>query len=117
MKFEVATQDAFQRWNSGNIPHTKTRLRKHYGCGSASSWGKFVRAMRYFEKQNDFTKSEALLKTKQKYPNIVLEKLSSYKPTKNDFGARRGPHPTNMQKKRGRKRKASVGTYRAIKKA
>ena len=114
IKFEHATADAFIHWNDEGFPHGIRALQKRYfNTGTDNTWKQFKRALEIYNEARADGKTEhnALSDAKNLYPSIVLKKLRSYKPTKHLKGARTGIHPKDMQQKRGRKRKASAGTY------
>ena len=75
--------------------------------------------MRIFKEHREegHTENYSLLAAKKKYPNVVLKKVRHYKSTKQLHGNLTGSHPSDMQQKRGRKRRASVGTFVALKRA
>ena len=117
-KFEKTSTDAFKHWDDEGFPHGKVALSTKYPGTKRSQWKKFKCArQKYLEGiesgQDHFG---ALASANKSYPTIVLEKLRSYKPTKHDVGVRRGPHPPDMKRKRGRKRKASAGTFKRLSK-
>ena len=114
IKPEEATADAFSKWYQPGFSHDIKKLRKlYFNAGSTTTWNKFKYAVRAYEHAlaEGLPEHDALIEAKKRYPGIVLKKLRSWKPTKNLTSSRTGKHARDMQNKRGRKKKASAGTY------
>lgn len=119
VKFETASAQVFRELR------TKTRkgldinkLNKEFPGTSKASWKLFKKALKKYKhcRKAGTSHDNSIIEVKSAYPSIVLEKFESFKATKHDVGVRRGKHPKKMQKKRGRKRKASSGTFKRMSK-